>query len=593
MANEKEEVVKKKRGRPPKNKEANNEQIEQIKMTSNTDNHTLEEVQNRWAQLFQKYGQSLDPKTVKTAYDKTAALNNPFLQNSRIKQVTSKAVNKEKKDIQNALQNPVNSEQALRETSMNMYYTNYVYNNLLRLNREVPNYNWYITPQYVDREEMKKDNFKEEIKFANKIVEKFNPALTFKTINMQVQLEGKATYLVRKSYEKKKKVNFFLLQKLNSDEVKLTGFGSRQMYITSFNMMLFLNPMYDVSLYPPYIQDIWEDMKANGMIELDEKTKTLKFNPNKTLNPSHILECINGSYFYWVQLHQSDCFTFGQDLATPVCFPETAGMFLDLKELGDYRWLMGNLMAKSVTTILTGEVPLQKDAKAGSDATIISPDLIGFYDTIFNQTVSNNVMTYFAPFHNFELHNIDNQPDNMNIVYNRLRDLIATSGNSALLSITDKPSVAMVKSAQLIAASKARYLTLQFEQFLNNVVNSQFELDHQYKITLWGDIFNSDELKIAKELLQNGVRSMLPKVLSSIGLTIEDHNCICDYLDELGIEVYYKYDNQLTDIETKENNENTEEKKVGRPSVEIDEIENDSTAKSIDAGNNVSDTKEF
>ena len=202
-------------------------------------------------------------------------------------------------------------------------------------------------------------------------------------------------------------------------------------------------------------------------------------------------------------------------------------------------------------------------------------------------------MTYFAPFKNFDLHSIDNQPDNMNIVYNRLRDLIATSGNSALLSITDKPSVASVKAAQLITASRCRYLTLQFEQFLNNIVNNQFELDYQYKITLWGDIFNNEELKMAKELLQNGVRSMLPKVLSSVGLTVEDHNCICNYLDELGIEVYYKYENKTEKETTSGNNIETEEKKVGRPSIEIDEIENDSTAKSIDAGNNVSDTKEF
>lgn len=593
MDKEKEDVVKKKRGRPPKNKEVKNEKVEQIKMVAETNNtHTIEDIQNKWFQVLSKYGGELDVKTVRSAYDKTTALQNPFLQNTRIKQVTSRAINKEKKDIQVALQNPVNNEQSLRETSMNLYYTNYVYNNLLRLNREIPQYYWYATPQYVDKDQMKKDNFKEEVKFVNKIIEKFNPSLSFKTINMQVQLEGKATYLVRKSYEKKKKVNFFLLQKLNSDEVKLTGFGSKQTYITSFNMMLFLNPMYDVSQYPPYIQDIWEEMQANGMIKKDETTGALKFIPNKTLKPSHILEYVDGTYFYWVQLHQDDCFTFGQDLATPVCFPETAGLFLDMKELADYRWLMGNLMAKSVTTILTGEVPLQHDAKAGSDATIVSPDLIAFYDTIFNQTVSSNVMTYFAPFKNFELHNIDNQPDNMNIVYSRLRDLIATSGNSALMSISDKPSIAMTKASQAIAASRARYLTLQFEQFLNNVVNNQFELEHQYKITIWGDIFNSDELKVAKELLQNGIRSLLPKVLSSVNLTVEDHKCVCDYLDELGIEVYYKNEKPTNDTK-EQTQENTEEKKVGKPKMEIEEIENDSTAASVDAGNNVSDIKEF
>lgn len=596
MDKEKEEVVKKKRGRPPKNKDTKNEKVEQVKMIADTTDknikHTLDEIQNKWYKVLTKYGSELDVKTVKTAYDKTLTLQNPFLQNARIKQTTSRAVNKEKKDIQTALLNPVNNEQSLRETSMNMYYTNYVYNNLLRLNREIPQYYWYITPQYVDKEQMTQNNFKEEVRFVNKIVEKFNPALSFKTINMQVQLEGKTTYLVRKSYEKKKKVNFFLLQKLNSDEVKLTGFGSKQTYITSFNMMLFLNPMYDVSQYPPYIQEIWEAMQESGLIEKDKKNGGLKFIPNKTLSPSHILEYVDGTYFYWVQLNQDDCFTFGQDLATPICFPETAGMFLDLKELADYRWLMGNLMSKSVTTILTGEVPLQSDAKAGSDATIVSPDLIAFYDTIFNQTVSSNVMTYFAPFKNFELHNIDNQPDNMNIVYNRLRDLIATSGNSALMSISDKPSIAMTKASQAIAASRARYLTLQFEQFLNNVVNNQFELEHQYKITIWGDIFNNDELKIAKELLQNGVRSLLPKVLSSVNLTIEDHKCVCDYLDAIGVEIYYKYNN-VQQTNSLQEQEDTEEKKVGKPKMEIEEIENDSTAASADAGTNVSDIKEF
>ena len=75
-------------------------------------------------------------------------------------------------------------------------------------------------------------------------------------------------------------------------------------------------------------------------------------------------------------------------------------------------------------------------------------------------------------------------------------------------------------------------------------------------------------------------------------LKMQMTNMICDYLDELGIEVYYKYTNQTND--TKEvNQENTEEKKVGKPKMEIDEIENDSTAASVDAGNNVSDIKEF
>ena len=144
-----------------------------------------------------------------------------------------------------------------------------------------------------------------------------------------------------------------------------------------------------------------------------------------------------------------------------------------------------------------------------------------------------------SPFKNFELHNIDSQPNNMDIVYNRLRDLVATSGNAALLSISDKPSVSMVKATQAIAASRANYLTLQFQQFLNNVINNQFDLKYQYKITVWGDIFDtSDNLKMAKELLQNGVKSMLPRVLSAFNQSIEDMKTINDYIEVSGIIVY-------------------------------------------------------
>jgi hypothetical protein len=50
----------------------------------------------------------------------------------------------------------------------------------------------------------------------------------------------------------------------------------------------------------------------------------------------------------------------------------------------------------------------------------------------------------------------------MDIIYNRIRDLIATSGNSSLLPITDKPSIASVKAAEALQASKNDYLTRQF-----------------------------------------------------------------------------------------------------------------------------------
>lgn len=556
---------------------------------------TIAGIQNLWTSVLSKYSGQITPNKFNAAYNR-AFLKNPFIQNQRVKTINSPAYKKEKSEIQKSLENPGNNEQGLKSISMGLYYTNFVYNNLIRLEREIPNYFSYLMPQYVDKEEMKQKSFQKDIQFANKILEAFNPQLSFKTINMQVQLEGKCSYLVRKSFKYPQEVDFFLLQKLVPEHVKITGIGSKQQYTVSLNMMMFMNPMYDISQYPPYIREIWEQMQNNGMIYKEAKTQTYRFTPKKPLSVTHMLENVNNTYYYWVELKQSDCFTFGQELSTPMSFPSSIGLFLDLKELDDYRWLMGNLMSKGVTSILTGEVPIYKDAKPGSDATIVSPDLINFYDDIFSQTVSNNVTTYFAPFKNFELHSIDSQPDNMNIIYNRLRDLVATSGNAALLSISDKPSIAMVKATEAIAASRVKYLTLQFENFLNVVINEQFGLKHKYKFFLWGDIFDTvDDFKKAKELLQNGVQSMLPRVLSFFGQSVEDMKTFNGYIEAIGLEIYSR---NSENTETKTNKENDtliakDTKEVGRTMIEENEIENDSTAASRDNGSNVSDIKEF
>lgn len=159
--------------------------------------------------------------------------------------------------------------------------------------------------------------------------------------------------------------------------VKITGFGSKQQFVASFNMAIFLEPAYDVSQYPTFIRDIWAQMTGNGIIVEDKRNRRFKINPKAEIPMGHILESgENGTYMYWVKLPQDLCYTFYTDGAHPNAFPDTIGLFTDLNDLADYRWLQGNLLSKGVNSILTAEVPLTRDAKPGSDATIVSPDTI-------------------------------------------------------------------------------------------------------------------------------------------------------------------------------------------------------------------------
>lgn len=638
-----QDEIKKRRGRPKKTPKSAgnvvNENEKQISMSASSANlvndfnsapnqlpqvissttnlaekYTLEGIQNRWANIFGRYA-SMGFDTVANAWTKAwSQLNNPFVQNFRVKQIVGRSRKLKQEELQKALANPENSEYTLQEVSFWLYYSNYTYNQLIKINRDTPRYDWYVTPQYVTEKDMSSDNFREESKFVDKIMKAFDPNLTLKTIATQVNLEGKSTYLPRIGYSGKN-VDFFKLQKLNYDMLKITGFGSEQQFIVSFDMMVFLRPGYDVSQYPPFIRDVWADMLGTNMIVEDSKGN-LVVNPQANSYPGNGKLEWNGEYYiYWVRLPQDLAYTFYTDGAHPNAFPDTIGMFNDYNDLDDYRWLQANLLSKGVNSILTAEVPLTKDAKAGSDATIITPDTILGYTDMFMNNISGNIWPFFAPFDNFSLHTLESQPEALDIVYDRTRDLIATSGNSALLSISDKPSIASVKAAQNIQASRTDYLTRQFESFLNNIINKEFGLKYQWKISLWGDIFNkADDIKQLKELVISGVEGLFPKLLSSLGYSVEDYASSVAYTKALGIKIEKTWElekmKEQTDLNIKSGEaiaktnaeitqtseestttETGEEKQVGRPALDDGDVENDNTQISKDSGQDTSDLK--
>nr|DAD55657.1 MAG TPA: hypothetical protein [Bacteriophage sp.] len=63
-----------------------------------------------------------------------------------------------------------------------LYYTNYVYNILVKLNRDTPLFNYYYIPEYVDSKDMSTEAFKKESQKVDKILKAFNPNLTLRTI---------------------------------------------------------------------------------------------------------------------------------------------------------------------------------------------------------------------------------------------------------------------------------------------------------------------------------------------------------------------------------------------------------------------------
>lgn len=582
------------RGRHPKKNDEINENIEKIEMDQKEESKiSIQEPYLRMSQIFSKYSnQGVTSEMFLTAMG-TSFSNNPFIQNSRLKRINSPITSTDKSKLDKAIKSPDNNEELFRSESQSLYFQNYVYSNLLRLNREIPQYFYYATPVNVTKEDCKDKTFQKEMHFINEILDKLKIRKTCKDIAMDVALEGKRSYIFRTSYPSdKSKVDFCVFQKIPSRWIKYTYVGSDSDYITSLDFMMFLQPGESLECYPPFFKKIWEELVNDEIFYIDSLGQK-HFNPRAEAisKRQETIELIDNRYMYWVKLPQDVVFEFGSDNSHALQIPEYIGLFSDLRGLDDYKWLQNQLLSKAVNSVLVGTVPLIKDHNlAGGDQTAISMDsIIGFSD-MFSQAVSSNIMPFFAPFTDYKLLSLPLPPDAKEINNTALKNLINTSGMGALISTTDKPSIISVKTAQKLSESKAEYLMLQIQGALNSIIRSQFNLKYQFKVTLWGGLFSAEQdMKTMKEMAIAGFTSVLPRLLSMFNQSMEDSVSINNYIESIG---FYDGCKPMT-LLTKEKSEdlgNTPQ--VGRKPVG-DNVENDNTEISISQGNNVSDIKEF
>lgn len=584
-SNESESKSGKKRGRKPIEKSTNEEK----------DSVTMSQVKSRMSEIFNSY-KAMSVGNYIDAMSKAWQTNNPYIQNQRIKNINAPIHSSTKQEIALALEHPEQHEELFRSESQSLYFQNYVYNNILKLNREVPMYFNYVTPCNVSLSNCKSKDFKTEMKFVEDFVEKLNLRKVGKDIALDTAIEGKRSYVFRTSYKQdKSKVNYAILQKLPSKWIKYTAIGSSTDYITSLDFMMFLQPGEDIENYPPFFKDIWNNLLENKIIVLNDKTNKYEFYPQNADNLDYMWEYSNERYMYWVELPQEEVVVFGTDNSNPLALPDYVGLFSDFRGLDDYKWLQNQLLSRSVNSVLVGTVPLiDNTTQASGDETAISMDsIIGFSD-MFANAVSSNILPFFAPFEDYKLLSLPLPPDAKEINNTALKNLINSSGLGALLTTTDKPSIISVKTAQQLAEAKSEYVMLQIQNCVNNYINKRLGLKYKFKVTIWGGRFTYlDELKYYKELLISGMPSALPRILSAANQSVSDADSIVNYLDSLNIyDKIRPFSTLNKEIVTNGSFDTGEESKRGRKPIG-DDIENDNTGNSLDLGTNVSDIKDF
>lgn len=555
---------------------------------------------------------------------------NPFLQNQRLKMLNTYPNELDPDKLSQSLSNPGGSELALRGAGWSLSSSQYLYYKILRLAADIPMFKYYKIPELLGKDEYNEEKFINEDIYINNWLVALDVVNTFKRISLEVKREGKPSYILRNSIrngsDKKKTVNYAAFQKLPSDYVKLTGIGEHG-FIASLNLMMFLNPSFSLSQYPDYITKIWEALMNNGVVY--ERTDKVKKDESKyavdidklrefsyqtedggenvkgiiTVSSGKGMKAVN--YMYWVQLPQEVCYTFCSDSSNPWAIPDTAGLFLGLRELTDYDTLAGLIQSTPLTALLTAEAETVANPNPGQNQTVLSPETIAGFQDKFNGSTSTNLEGFFAPLKNFKLLSLPNIPNSSDITSNATKNFVSRAGLAGLLPATDKPSVAQIKGSQLIEEAACDFVTKQFESVLNFIINNLIGCEYKWRVYLWGNIFTFDnEVKHAKELFIGGANFVLPKLASAYNMTLRDVKATQLYIDSLDIYSEFKTITQAQQeklINSKKDGSagtvtvSETETKVGagRPEMDISEVENDNTAASKESGLDTADMRDF
>lgn len=573
---------------------------------------TIDELTRRWNTTFQHMA-LLDGSTGIGAVAEKWNKLNPFLQNQRIKDIYSRAKKFDKVSISDFLESPGNHEHELRSLAWANSSSQQIYYNILRRSCDIPNFHYFIVPDLLSEEgAYSQEDFEQEDRLVQNWFETFGVPGTLKTISMEVKREGKSSYLLRNKFVgsgNNKKTAFCTFQKMPTDWVKITGRGLLG-YTISFDMMYFLNIANSPSDFGEFIELAWADMVETGVVERDQNGKKYTFNLDKAATyafkykeetyPSSIEIIKKGrqeNYMFWLRMPFDICYTFGSDNSQPWVAPDTMGLMLKLQELTDYGQLAGLIASTPLTAVLTGEIETISQPRAGKNESVFSPEVLRGYMDQFNAATSTNVECWLFPAKNLKLSQLSADVNSSDIVNNATRNFITSAGEGGLTITTDKPNVAQVTVAKQLAASQQRYVTLQFERVFNFILQHKLGLKYEWKIRIWGDIFNNDnDKKYLKEIVANGNIALLPKLMSAEGISMRDTKAITEYIKTLGFYedfmTYTMLKNAELGTEQTEEDDGSSSGQVGRPALDDQDIENDSTAASKGRGDNIADNRE-
>lgn len=449
----------------------------------------------------------------------------PYLQNRRVKGVSTRPANYNKDQIAQMIQAPESSEQPLRAVEAALEYSAYPLFHTRMTYQNLLTYHSYVAPHLTDREDAKRDDFWREWKLAEKLRSTIAPKDVCHMIAGQALKEGKVFYAPRCKVDKAhNQVQHAFLQQLPSDYVKIVGFNNVSKYTVAFNLMYFMAPGTDVrhygDLFAPYLPDFYDALTSNPFEDRGGKVVYSSVGLNlekvrKASNESVEAYWEKGRWFYWVTLPADRVFPFEIDDTDRNVLPVFTGLFIDFIQLAQMEQIQLSLLQNPLVQILTGEIPYW-DNSATNEADQYKLSNAGrmLFESLWYQMLQANntsgIGLYMAPLENMRLESLNEAPNATNIVSQGYTDVMAQAGLTALIPTGDEARAGAVQVSLLIESQFCKSVYRCFERMMNCLLR-KLRLNYDWQFKMFGSL--AEDEKLEKELKEQMTLGILPAAI--------------------------------------------------------------------------------
>lgn len=508
----------------------------------------VEQTQSSYSEILKRFNSlanaysSLPMDSVYSAFSRAMGgywANSQPIQNQRVKAINPLPCDYSKADLGQFLQNPQNSELQLQQVAEGLKWSVYSFFKLQKSYADMLTFKYYAIPQYVDKEDIKSEQFKREYRLVDKILKAINIPQEGHKLVGQAITQGKVFYVPRYSIDKShNKVNYFLLQQLptGGGYTKIIGLNNISKYTISFNLMYFLQLGTDYrqfgDLFEPYMQDFlnWQTEKT----PIKGRKKYVYASRNNAEFESDIKAWQqNGSWFYYVTLPVDRVWTFEIDDTTPIVASPLSGLFQTFAQQADYEAAQLSLILNPLIKIFTGEIPYNNTSNATQeDSYKLS---IGgramfeaFWNSLMSQTNTGGTAFFTAPVENIKSHDYA-EASNANSVSNSFLTYSSNKvGLNALIPVNENPHQGVSEYSAKLESKYPQCIYRTLENMINNIFES-LNLQFDWETHIFGDIYSEDAMRAnALKELSNGDISQYFILAALNNQSILDKAVMCD-----------------------------------------------------------------